>query len=345
MVKFVAALLLALLCSVGCGEANAPTGGGVVAVALARGRAGVPPKLLRAAVNVLEVGDGYQYGGVRAALAAAVPGDLIVVYPGLYLDSSVIGLRDRVDLYCYEGVRVENNRRLVSQDEGTVFWDLDGAVTCGIYGHGVFVNDTGYLGESFALDLRNGSTVYIEADSLIGYAMALEVDHGSRMEVVCPAVVARVEHGIRTRNGGYVHLTGNLYSLDERHDGGGQAVYFQGNSDTVIVDGDVFHDGGYGAVFCGAGDTGTFVLNGNLASAARAIWMIDGSAYLSGSRVSSHGAIVVERLFAKNCRFVEETGADYVFGAGSGDTADFSNCSGNAEIDPLAVWYGRYMVR
>lgn len=305
------------------------------------GKPGPSNRLLMAANNILEVGEGYNYTTIQTALDDAVSGDLVIVYPGLYATPNVIPLKDRVNMYCYEGAKIENNNLTVSQDEGTVFQDINGPITCGIYGHGVFVNDTGYLGESFAIDLRRGSNLYIEADSLVGYAMALEADSGSYMEVHCPVVLAKTEHGIRTRHGGAVDLTGDLYSNDERNDGGGQAVYFQGIGDKVTINGNVVHEGGYGAIFSDWGAIGTFTLNGNLTSVTRAIYMNNGEANLESGTITTNGAIIAENLHAKNCSF-NQTGNDYIFGASVNDTAYFSNCVGNAGINPLAIWFGKY---
>jgi hypothetical protein len=285
---------------------------------------------------------GATYDSLKPAIAAASAGDVIVVYPGTYNDSTPTSLKNRVDMYFHLGARIVNNKKEVSQDEGTVFWDFNGAVQMNILGHGVFINDTGYLGESFVIDLRKPeSSVYAEADSMFGFAMALEVD-GGRLTVNCPYVMAYCEHGIRTRNGGFVELTGKLLSCDSCNDGGGQAVYFQGKTDTVIVNGYIHHEGGYGAIFTDPNDTGVFILYGDLtAKKAPAITMTDGKAYLNNSTVKTNGAMKVENLYAYRSVF-DQTGSGYVFGKSAADTAYLTGCVGDSGINPAAIWFGDY---
>lgn len=293
--------------------------------------------------NVIEVAkSGATYDSIKPAIAAAFPGDLIVVYPGTYNDSTPTMLKDSVDIYLSPGARIVNNKKEVSSNGGTVFWDTLGPVRTKIYGNGYIGYDSGISSESFAIHVTDpASDVYVEADTLFGFAMVLSAE-GGRLTVRCPYILARCEHGIRTRNGGFVELTGNLYSCDSCRDGGGQAVYFQGNSDTVIINGDVYHEGGVGGILCAVGDTGVFILYGNITSKnSRALDMRDGKAYLYGSTVKTNGAMRAENLYAYKSSF-DQIGAGYVFGSGSNDTAYLSNCVGDSGIHPFAIWFGDY---
>lgn len=299
--------------------------------------------LIQSAVNVIEVAkSGKPYDSIKPALAAASAGDLVIIYPGVYNDSNPTSFKNNVTMYYHFGSKMVNNRKSV-QYLGTVLWDSAGPVQTKVYGHGVFLNENGVLGESFAIKLfRTGSNVTIEADSIFGKAMALESDSGTHLTVRCPYVMAYCEHGIRTRNGGFVELRGNLYSCDSCNDGGGQAVYFQGNSDTVIIRGKVYHEGNTGGIFSSTADTGVFILYGDLTSINnRAINMGAGKAYLYNSTVKTKGAIIAENLYASKSIF-EQTGFLYFFGASLADTAYLNNCVGNSGIHPAAIWFGDY---
>jgi hypothetical protein len=299
--------------------------------------------LLPVANNTIEVGkSGKPYDSLKPAIAAASAGDLVVVFPGVYNDSTPTVLKDSVDIYLHDEARIVNNRVSVSQDEGTVFWDINGPVRMGIYGHGVIEYTGGFGAESFCITLRNPeSEVYVEADSLLGHEMALSAE-GGRLIVKCPEVIAYCEHGIRTRNGGFVDLTGNLKSLNVCNDGGGQAVYFQGNEDTVIIRGDILHEGISPAILDNFAGIGVFILYGDIiAKNSRAINMTNGKAYLNGSIVRTKGAIKAENLYASKVAF-DQTGFGYVFGTSVGDTAYLTACVGDSGINPLSIWYGDY---
>src|SRR3990167_6464847 len=93
------------------------------------------------------------YASLNAASVASLSGDLIIVFPGTYTEANPNLTKDNVNWYFYPGVTVTSTTPAAT----AIFSDSLGAMTCGIFGEGIFTA----AGVSSVIRLGNPATNFI----------------------------------------------------------------------------------------------------------------------------------------------------------------------------------------
>ena len=104
---------------------------------------------------------GKPFKTVQMAAAAAVPGDLIMVWPGEYLNEFDL-LKDQVNYYFHNGATI---RQTIGQNTSPLFIDSSSPVTAQVRGHGSFISADPVISEVLRVS-NPQSDIFFEAKEI-----------------------------------------------------------------------------------------------------------------------------------------------------------------------------------